>query len=167
MRNVLLLAFTEGGLVCSGVVVDKLTALAPTWVWATVALLCFSGAVAIYWRTVKSYVVSLFSSGKLVTGLDLYGLVPLIEEVVRFKEGSEGLPDPSGVDMERTWRLDARLHDFAILHPDLRPMDGRIGQAAFLAGLLVCVHRGDLERARSLYSGRLDADTACDWEPQP
>ena len=94
-------------------------------------------------------------------------LAPLIEEVIQLKEIPEDADHPSGVAMERTWRLDARLHDFAILHPDLRLMDGHIGQAAFLTGLLACVHRGDLKRARSLYSGRLDADTACDWEPQP
>ena len=93
-------------------------------------------------------------------------LAPLIEEIIQLKEIPEDPDHPSGVAMERTWRLDAELHKLAILHPDLRPMEGRVQQASFLVGLLVSSNRSDLKRARSLYRGRLADDMVCEWEPQ-
>ena len=93
-------------------------------------------------------------------------LVPLIEQVIRFKERPEDpYAMPSGIDMEKAWRLDAELHKLDIPHPDLKPDDNRIVQAAILTGLLSCANRSDLKGARGLFQ-RTDDDFLCDWEPE-
>lgn len=91
-------------------------------------------------------------------------LVPLIEEVIRFKQEQKPPFWPDGVAIEREWRLDAELHALEIPHPDLKSVERLTRQVTFLTGLLACANRGVLEGARSSYPREPD-DLRCDWEP--
>ena len=145
-----------------------MTSLAPVWVWAVASITCFTLARLFCIRRVRDYIESQIARFT-TTAPDVQSfraLVPLIEKVIRFKEQPE---DPtimtSGIDMEKTLRLDAELHKLDMPHPDFKPDDNRIIQATISIGLLSCTNRSDLRGARILFQ-RTGDGIPCDWEPQ-
>ena len=170
MHKRVIIILVEGGLVFVAVVVDAMTSLAPTWVWASAAVVCFASAVAIQWpTTVRKLVWWRKTTPPIPVSSDrLSDLAPIerfkeLESIIaRHRKALRPIRDFGSISLwsiTGQWvlradheELIAYLDALKIPHP---PDDaGRATWFNYLVRLESACQDGDLQEARSLHENR-------------